>query len=117
MQLSEIKKGFARDKKNKFGVLDYGSGLSQGIYAIVAVCKLSYQGEPSFSEISIIAETVLERWIEFENFAINRSDNDNYFRIYTDPQTGVQREDLNFSNYYKGKTVARDLRDFFAKSH
>jgi hypothetical protein len=117
MRLSEIKKGFARDKENKFGVLNYGNGLSQGIYAIVAVCRLYYQGEPSFDKIHTIVETALEQWVKFENFAISRSDNSDYFRRYRDPQTGEQREELNFSNYYKGKTVARDLRDFFTKSH
>jgi hypothetical protein len=114
LKLNEIKKGFSKDKGNKFGVADYGNGLSQGIYGVTAVCRLRYQGESSFEGIDKIIQNVLKDWIKFENFAIKKSHNSDYFRIYKDPQTGIQREELNFINYYKGKTVAKDLQSFFS---
>lgn len=116
LKLNQIKKEFSKNKDNKFGVLYYGNGLSQGIYAIVAVCSLHYKGEKSFSQINEITQKVLKRWIEFEHFAVKQSENSDYFRIYKDEQTGTQREELNFMNYYKGKSLAKDLKIFFANA-
>lgn len=113
-KLSEIKKEFSRDRDNKFGILNYGNGLLQGIYSVVAVCRLYYDGEKSSSDFDGIIKKVLNRWLDFENFAIQQPKNSDYFRIYKDPQTGTQREELNFINYYKGKTVAKDLKNFFS---
>ena len=116
LKLNQIKKEFAKDKDNKFGVLNYGNGLSQGIYAVVAVCRLYYKGEISFSQINKITQKGLKQWIEFEHFAIKQSENSDYFRIYKDEQTGIQREELNFMNYYKGKSLAKDLNKFFSNT-
>jgi hypothetical protein len=114
LTLSQIKKGFWRDKANKFGVLNYGNGLSQGIYAIVAICRhIHYKDEKSIPKVDGIVKSVLAQWIKFERFAINQPHNSDYFRIYTDEQTGSQREELNFINYYKGRSLAGDLRTFF----
>ncbi len=113
LTLNEIKGIHARDKINKYGIQLYGNGLSQGIYSVVTVCSRQYEGEHSFTKINDIAHNVLTQWMDFENYAIQQTDNNVYFRLYKDSKTGIQREELNFINYYKGKTVARDLQAFF----
>jgi len=42
------------------------------------------------------------------------------FRVYfigarSDEETGVEQRDLNFDNYYKGKTLDKDILTFFKK--
>jgi hypothetical protein len=115
-QLNHVKKAYAKTAGNKFGVLKYGNGLSQGIYAVVAVCRRYYKGEKSISEVQEIIQKVLDQWTKFERFAVKQSHNSDYFRFYKDEQTGAQREDLNFINYYKGKSLAKDLLKLFANA-
>ena len=113
LKLNQIKKGLSREKENKFGVVDYGNALSQGIFAVVSVCSRYYKDDKSLDIIEETITNVLSQWRKFEDYAIKQPHNSDYFRIYNDPQTGVQREELNFINYYKGKFIAKDIEAYF----
>ncbi len=115
LEINKIKKSFSKDKDNKFGFLNYGNGLQFGMYAIVTVCRFNYKGEKSIKEIDKVVKSVLSKWRRFEAFAIKQPDNKDYFRVYTDPETRIKKQEVNFNNYYKGRTLVRDLRAFFKK--
>ena len=53
------------------------------------------------------------RWLDLEAYAISQRRNNQYFRLYRDPETGKERQDLNFAGYYKGANLDNDLRNFF----
>ena len=111
--VQDVKKKFSKDKNNKFGFLNYGSGLQFGMYAIVSACMLNSNGEGVASNAEGMVQTALSKWVKFEEYAISLSDNSDYFRQYTDPDSGTKKQDLNFNNYYKGRTLMRDILDFF----
>jgi len=115
LEINRIKKSFSRDKDNKFGFLDFGNGLQFGMYAIVTVCCFQYKGEKSFKDVEKIVNSVLSKWRKYEAFAVKQSENKDYFRPYTDPDTGAKKLEVNFNNYYKGRTLVKDLRAFFKK--
>ncbi len=46
---------------------------------------------------------VLEKWKEFEGFAREKTENKDYFI----------EEGFDFDNYYKGKTLNKDIVEFF----
>ncbi|HMP71511.1 MAG TPA: AIPR family protein [Pirellulaceae bacterium] len=110
--IAAMKERFKRDKNNRYGVSTYGNGLIYGQYAVTAACRIQYQGEDSLSKVEQIVNGVLGRWLEFEAHVVGLQTNSAYFRRYTDDE-GVLREQLNFDNYYKGRTVNDDVRSFF----
>ncbi|MFA4917959.1 MAG: AIPR family protein [Thermodesulfovibrionales bacterium] len=109
----QIKKTFSKDKNNKFGFLTYGTGLQFGMYAIVSACRLKFIDETSLSKTEEILKSILEKWLKFEEYAVSQEHNSDYFRKYTDPDTGEKKQNLNFNNYYKGRTLTKDLLAFF----
>lgn len=115
LAISQIKKSFSKDQSNKFGFLDYGYGLQFGMYAIVTVCCFDYRGEKSLEKVDTITKLVLSEWRKFEAYAVKQPKNKDYFRVYTDPETGAEKQEVNFNNYYKGRTLVEDLHAFFKK--
>ena len=111
--LQKLKSDLAKNKLDQFGFQAYGRGLQFGMYAIVTVCHFHYAGEGSLAEVNEVLDTVLQKWLDFENFAVGQSDNSKYFNIHIDPDTGFQRQDLNFNNYYKGTTIMKDLLSYY----
>ena len=112
--LKEIKKGLAKDKTDKFGVHRYGSGPQFGMYAIVSVCRSQFGAAGDEGDPNDIVQSVLAKWIGFEEYAIKQPHNSSYFRMYNDPETGTEKTDWNFNNYYKGRTPLNDLKAYFA---
>ncbi len=112
--LRQIRKGFTRDKENKFGSLDYGYGLQYGRYAVISACMLRAKRQGLSSQVGEIVNSVLAQWLKFESYVVGLSDNSDYFRVFTDPETGEKKQELNFNNYYKGRTLASDLQAFWA---
>ncbi len=55
---------------------------------------------------------VLNQWARFEEYIKVQPQNRSYFRLYTDPATGQQILEVNFDNYYKGRTLSNDLVNF-----
>lgn len=113
LAINQVKKNFSKDPNNRFGLLNYGYGLQFGVYAVVTVCCFEYKGEKSFEKFKVITESVLSKWRKFEAYALKQAKNKDYFRTYTDPETGVEKQEVNFNNYYKGRTLVDDLRTFF----
>ncbi|NOG76488.1 MAG: AIPR protein [Chloroflexi bacterium] len=113
LAINQVKKNFSKDPNNRFGLLNYGYGLQFGVYAVVTVCCFEYKGEKSFEKFKVITESVLSKWRKFEAYALKQPKNKDYFRTYTDPETGVEKQEVNFNNYYKGRTLVDDLRTFF----
>jgi hypothetical protein len=111
--IQQKKKSFSNDKTNKFGFQHYGNGLQFGMYAMVAACRLKFQNEGSLANVTSIVDSVIVKWLKFEEYALGQAHNSDYFRKYEDPMTGESRIDQNFNNYYKGKTLSTDLPAFF----
>ena len=55
---------------------------------------------------------VLERWLAFELWVIQRPKNDRYFIESVDPKTRQKTVETNFDNYYKGRTINGDIAAF-----
>lgn len=114
LSLKEIKKGLAKDKSDKFGVRKYGSGPQFGMYAIVSTCRAQIRTECYEDDPHNPVQSVLAKWMGFEEFAVKQPHNSYYFRFCADPDTGDEKADLNFNNYYKGRTLVSDLKAYFA---
>lgn len=114
MALRQIKKDLAKNKADKFGVRNYGNGPQFGMYAIISACRLQVGAEHHEGDPRDIVESILKKWVGFEEYAIAEARNGYYFRVYTDPDTGEDKTDRNFNNYYKGRTLVEDIRTYFA---
>lgn len=87
-------------------------------YAIVYVASQQYKEElqPGQYEeyIPQIINDILEQWPLFENYVRYTEGNINYYFIESiNPQNGEKQVDANWQGYYKGRTLIRDLRNFF----
>ena len=87
-------------------------------YAIVTVADQYYHPEWNPNEYNKKLEealkTIFSQWADFEKFVQQLPDNKQYYFIEEkDPQTGEMRINANWQGYYKGRTLLRDLKDFF----
>jgi len=48
-------------------------------------------------------------------YATSQTTNAAYFRIYIDPETEEKQKQLDYTGYYKGRTLDKDLANFFFK--
>lgn len=112
MLLSEIEKEFAKEQNNQFGVVNFGQALRYGKYAVISVCNFLSQ-EKKFDSADSLVRAILKKWLEFESYAVSLQTNSSYFRIYIDPDTDEKQRELNYSGYYKGRTLDQDLVNFF----
>jgi len=113
-KLNEIEKECNADANNRFGVSNYGQALRFGKFAVISICvNMLYEGEESLAKTTDVVEKVLDQWMAFEEQITSQPSNNSYFRVYTDPETNVQKQDLNFAGYYKGKTLNYDLQSYF----
>jgi hypothetical protein len=116
--LTEIQKRYEKDSNNKFGQAQYGNGLRYGKIAMVGTISAFYKvgiktDEEFDSLVTISSEVIINKWLGFEENAITKPENRLYFRKYTDPETKEIRLEINFDNYYKGRTVANDIKEYF----
>lgn len=111
LRLNEIERKFSKEQHNRYGVVNFGQALRYGKYAVVSVCNRLSENK-SLSAVNDLVDGVLSRWLDFEAYAISRSSNNAYFRFSRDPETGKELQDLNFSGYYKGRTLNDDLDGF-----
>lgn len=112
-QLNAIEKTFSQDRTNSFGLINYGHGLRYGKFAVIAACRLKYQANNSLTKVDSIVNEVLDRWLGFESYITDLPSNNSYFRFYVDQDSGVEKQELNFDGYYKGRTINNDLKQFF----
>lgn len=115
--LEAIQANFKRDRKNRFGVVNYGNALRYGKLAVIYVARRRLRVAIQGSDVESLARTsvddALAKWLEFEDFARRRSTNREYFRKIVDPSTGEEVLETNFDGYYKVHNVRRDLNKFF----
>ncbi len=110
--LNELERSFSKEPNNQYGVVNYGQALRYGKYAVIAVCNLLSQ-DKTIENINEIVEPILSNWLKFEAYAVPLPTNSTYFRIYMDPDTTEKQKELNYSGYYKGRTLDEDLLKFF----
>ena len=116
--LNELQKTFEKDENNKFGQAQYGYGLRYGKVAMVGVIANSYAHDIAAikefdKSVKDASQNILGKWTQFEEYIKVQPENKPYFRRYTDPETEQEILEVNFDNYYKGKTLAADLSNFF----
>lgn len=103
-------------------ITDYSSPSSNvknlARYAITCVISHRYNEHinPSDFDESINSELsdIVSRWEDFEKYI--RSEDTNryyYFRELYDQQTGEKTIEANWGAYYKGRTLNRDLKNYF----
>ena len=111
--LSTLERNYSRDKNNRYGIATYGQALRYGKLAVVSACRLRYTEDNSFTKVELIVNSVLGKWPEFESYVSGLASNSTYFSRYYDEEKKVMVQELNFDNYYKGRTLNSDLLNFF----
>lgn len=87
-------------------------------YAIASVVSHRYNEniKPYQFDESIERELsdIITRWEDFEKYVRNDTDNKvYYFREVFDQNTGEKTVEANWGYYYKGRTLHRDLKNYF----
>ena len=109
MLLSVLIPAKLHEKRKESG---WGNGLRYGKFAIVAAAKYLVPEADGISPenledlVSVAVERAKEKWNEFETWIQNQKRNSDYKSV----------DGFDFDNYYKGKTVNQDIRDFFGNS-
>jgi len=119
--LNEVQRKYEKDSNNRFGQAQYGYGLRYGKIAIIGVVSRYYGNKNNLDQfdanVKEITEFVLNKWFDFEEYVKIQPENFLYFRKYTDQETGQEIIEVNFDNYYKGRTLSKDLINFFSAIH
>ena len=110
--LNEIERQFTKEPNNQYGVVNYGQALRYGKYAVISVYNLLSQ-DKTLERAKQLVEPILSNWLKFEAYAVSMPTNSTYFRIYVDPDTEEKQKELDYSGYYKGRTLDEDLAKFF----
>lgn len=116
--LNELQRKYESDKNNRFGQAQFGSGLRYGKLAIAGVVTRKYYNESEIrangfdKSLRVALSNVLSKWTSFERYVQELPYNSIYFRKYTNPDTNQQIVEANYDNYYKGRTLTRDLECF-----
>ena len=90
-----------RKKDDRYRTDQFGSGLQYGKYAITGVVFHKLHDDDT-EKLALILNEVRVKWKDFETTVINKEHNKDYYE-----------EGFNFDNYYKGKTINKDLIDYF----
>ncbi len=111
-------KKFDKEENNKYGVAQYGNALRYGKMAVVNIASKLFDAsyndlDDFYSKSKLVTENVLSQWYGFEDYAKSLKSNKNYFREAVNPETGEKVLEINFDNYYKGRTLAEDLKKYF----
>lgn len=116
-KLNEIQTSFNNQPNNKDGVVNYGYVLRYGKYSIISVIstyfdnKLKIENYEKFATETLMS--ILEKWLKFEEYISVQEHNKSYFRKIVDPETNIIRQITDYDGYYKGKTINKDLKNFF----
>lgn len=88
-----------RDGKQRYQIQIWGNGLRYGQWAIIYTINHLYN---AFENQNECLDYVQSKWQDFETTVTNHMHNQDYFD-----------DGFNFDNYYKGKTVNKDLVSYF----
>jgi len=115
--LDQLQSSIDRDSKNLHGQINYGNALRYGKYSVVSVASRYYdvnsEAKDFYSHARETVTSVLNRWINFEKYIESLSHNRIYFTEYIDYDTQQTRIELNYTGYYKGRTLNDDLVQYF----
>ncbi len=118
--LNSIQRKFDRDSHNRYGVVQYGNALRYGKMAVVAAASRGFSNEVKNEGMLDLAKTSVEdylgKWLDFENNIASLEHNDDYFKLIPDMLSGAATIEVNYDNYYKGRTLNGDLTKYFGIS-
>ncbi|NKQ13796.1 AIPR family protein, partial [Pseudomonas sp. SST3] len=104
MQLHDIERELSKYKDDRFGTTNYGQGVRYGKFAVISVCCALFSAErDAYKNTKNHVLQVLANWLDFEKYAIGRPMNYLYFRVYTEEESSITTQELNFEGYYKGR--------------
>ncbi len=96
---------------------DIGNAKKVGAFSIIALCSLEYRDSLNDREIKTLSKNLIEkylqRWKEFEDYAVACIHNSTYFRYNFNYRNKTVQLNSNFNKYYRSNNVAIDLNDFF----
>nr|WP_081593807.1 AIPR family protein [Pseudomonas chengduensis] len=114
LHLFELEKDLSKYRDDRFGTSSFGQGVRYGKFAVTSICAKKFgKDKDNYKTARDHITSILREWISFERFAISNPLNHSYFRVYTDEESGITNQELNFEGYYKGKTLNHDLRRYF----
>jgi hypothetical protein len=111
--LNALAREYSKVKNNRFGVAIYGQALRYGKFAVIIARRLKSNEKTPLDQASQIVNAVLRQWQDFESRISDLPSNGDYFRHYYDEERKVMVQELNYDNYYKGRTLNADLLNFF----
>jgi len=97
------------EKDKEFEEIEFGSGLRYGKMAIISavgvqgITNEDISSQKLTESVSSKLLFVLQRWAVFEDYAKTRKENKDY----------MIDKGFDLDNYYKGRTINSDIRDFF----
>jgi len=115
--LIEIQSNIDKDSKNTFGKVNYGNALRYGKYAVTSVALNLFNKDFKPNEIEgesrEIINSILDQWLDFEKHIEELPHNSSYFQEIIDDDLTSRRLELNYTGYYKGRTINQDLENYF----
>jgi hypothetical protein len=120
IKLNEIQRTFDSQPHNRFGFIQYGNALRYGKFAIIAASIKAYSDTVPINQYETEVDKSLKKhlstWKKFEQYVVGRPKNERYFKTEYDQETETIKSELNFDNYYKGKTLNSDLVNYFSSN-
>lgn len=115
--LDQIHASLNKDSKNLHGELNFGNALRYGKYAVTSVANYKFEESIHTNDFRNHAQqnvnSILKKWIDFEKHVEGLIHNRIYFRELFDDETQKTRLELNYTGYYKGRTINQDLLEYF----
>ncbi len=102
---------YLRTFKNSWEEDKYGSALRYGKYAVIYATILNI-GEHNIENIKDDIDSTLVKWKDFETFAKMKPENKRYL-IKGEDKEGNEFYGMNYSTYYRGSNINKDLNVFF----
>ncbi len=113
--LTELEKGFANKKNNKYGVNTYGNALRYGKYAVTYVVSKYYleslELHDYLNNVRMYTDIILGQWLQYEQYIVKKEHNRDYFYQETE-EDGPIKYYYNYDGYYKGRTINKDLKQY-----
>jgi hypothetical protein len=118
LKLNQIESTFQKDTADRHGIINYGNSLRYGKFAVVSVCSKEFASEVTDEKIMELADSTVEKylsqWLDFERRISKLEHNKGYFIPVADADAEIIRYEMNYANYYKGRTLNSDLASYFA---
>lgn len=115
--LNDIQRQFDRVPRNRFGIINYGNALRYGKLAVVATSCKNFNNEINNEDLREKAKEAvneyLDKWLDYERHIASLGHNEDYFTENMDEKTGQVTFEVNYDNYYKGRTLNSDLKAYF----